>query len=65
MWKPTASGVQWRLDRLAASLNKTLIPYLNYSTIDLHAMSVIERYNCAVEWNENCTLNKTNFIENR
>ena len=37
---------------------------LNYCAIDLKAMSAIERYNYVVEWNEQCTLNKTNFREN-
>ena len=27
---PATSGVQWRLGRLTASLNKALIPCLNY-----------------------------------
>ena len=36
---------------------------LDFCAIDLEAMSAIELYNCAVEWNEKCTPNKTNFKE--
>ena len=61
MWKPDCFWCTMEIGQTCCIPEQVLIPCLNYCAIDLHAISAIELYYCAVEWNEKYTLNKTNF----